>query len=119
MNLHVFDGRLKDVCIDQQQIGRLPEKRASINFKQQKLDTATEEYTKNMRKRETHIIRNNHRRCSSCFARLQMWLPRINGAAGALIEANRYFTVKLNSVDTHPRKDTRLVSSIEKYCPFL
>ena len=56
MNLHVFDGRLKDVCIDQQQIGRLPEKRASINFKQQKLDTATEEYTKNMRKRETHII---------------------------------------------------------------
>ena len=46
MNLHVFDGRLKDVCIDQQQIGRLPEKRASINFKQQKLDTAIAKQTK-------------------------------------------------------------------------
>ena len=62
-----------------------------MNFKQQNLDTATAEYTKNMRKRRTRIMQNNHMRCSSCFTRLQMWLSRINGAAGAFIEANRYY----------------------------
>ena len=41
-----------------------------MNFKQQNLDTATAEYTKNMRKRRTRIMKNNHMRCSSCFTRL-------------------------------------------------